>query len=130
MLRARVQSSTASVDGTIPGSGERGIRCRRIQTTDRSAAAVTNRPSCRLLASRNTAEISAMLRSRVTNRRRRRRRRRFNDVECRVAPMQPADPATLPVTFIVHLLGSFFSFRSSLTFLVPLLRTASERVAR
>ena len=76
-----------------------------------------------------------MLRSRVTDRRRhrcrcrRRRRRRLDDVESRVAPMQPADPATLPVTFIVHLLDSFFSFRGSLTFLVPLLRTASERVA-
>lgn len=57
-----------------------------------------------------------MLRSRVTD-------RRHNDgVERRVAPMQPAaDPATLPVTFIVHLL---------VTFLVPLLlRRASERVA-
>lgn len=79
-----------------------------------------------------------MLRSRVTERRRRRRRRRRsssssdrrNDVvQCRDAPMHPADPATLPVTFIVHLLASFFSFQGSLRFLVPLVRTASERVA-
>lgn len=65
-----------------------------------------------------------MLRSRVAV------RRRGHGVQRRGAPLQPAaDPATLPVTFIVHLLlGSFFSFRGSITFLVPSGRGASERV--
>lgn len=132
MLRARVQSSATSLHRAVPRCpGERRLRDRRIQATNRSAATVTNRPSCRLLASRNPrAEVSALFRSRRVGgrrnvkRHRRRRRRRLS--------MRPAaDPATLPVTFIiVHLLESslFSSFHNSLALLVPsLLNRTSER---